>query len=92
MIAVVSMISDIPYKKMLRDGALSGICVVVIFYILTYFIQMFTDFYKPHWTFALGLGIGNMFLPMWNRYKLEKKNQDDEFEHIIEVTEEVDFE
>jgi len=76
------------YIKILRDGIISAVCVVIIFYILTYFVQLLFDFYKPHWTFALGLGVGNMFMPMWGRYKLEKKRKfDEEFITTVEIEE-----
>jgi len=91
----------IPYRKIIRDGVLAGLCVVPIYYLLSYalrYIMLYFDstyVYEPSWAFAIGLGLGNMILPMITRYSLEKKLNEsrrrwDEIESIIEITEEIE--
>jgi len=91
----------IPYKKIIRDGVLTGLFVVPLYYILGYalrgiMLQLDSSYvYEPSWAFAVGLGLGNMILPMVARYNLEKKLNEsrkrwDEIESIIEITEEIE--
>jgi len=83
----------ISYRAMLVDGLIAGLCVVGIYFILSSTLSYFLSWHKPNLFFALGLGSGNMLLPMWNRYQNEKKlkNKKEEFEHVIKIIEEIEI-